>query len=62
MFVFFPSIQLYKEIEICQKITQHIQMEKSDASSDIYGEFLPDLFCCFSPVSSSVSRFLRAVY
>ncbi|XP_032602401.3 rho guanine nucleotide exchange factor TIAM1 isoform X1 [Taeniopygia guttata] len=28
---------LYKEIEICQKITQHIQMEKSDASSDIYG-------------------------
>ncbi|XP_066196843.1 rho guanine nucleotide exchange factor TIAM1 isoform X1 [Sylvia atricapilla] len=28
---------LYKEIEICQKITQHIEMEKSDASSDIYG-------------------------
>ncbi|KAM9627526.1 rho guanine nucleotide exchange factor TIAM1 isoform 3-T6 [Morphnus guianensis] len=28
---------LYKEIEICQKITQHIQIEKSDASSDIYG-------------------------
>ncbi|XP_039552958.1 T-lymphoma invasion and metastasis-inducing protein 1 isoform X1 [Passer montanus] len=28
---------LYKEIEICEKITQHIQMEKSDASSDIYG-------------------------
>ncbi|XP_016160626.1 PREDICTED: T-lymphoma invasion and metastasis-inducing protein 1 [Ficedula albicollis] len=28
---------LYKEIEICQKITRHIQMEKSDASSDIYG-------------------------
>ncbi|NWY67675.1 TIAM1 protein, partial [Erithacus rubecula] len=28
---------LYKEIEICQKITQHIHMEKSDASSDIYG-------------------------
>ncbi|NXT64187.1 TIAM1 protein, partial [Chaetops frenatus] len=28
---------LYKEIEICQKITQHIQMEKSDACSDIYG-------------------------
>ncbi|KAL2305597.1 hypothetical protein Nmel_003434, partial [Mimus melanotis] len=28
---------LYKEIEICQKITQHIELEKSDASSDIYG-------------------------
>ncbi|XP_014744181.1 PREDICTED: T-lymphoma invasion and metastasis-inducing protein 1 [Sturnus vulgaris] len=28
---------LYKEIEVCQKITQHIHMEKSDASSDIYG-------------------------
>ncbi|XP_062429184.1 rho guanine nucleotide exchange factor TIAM1 isoform X3 [Rhea pennata] len=29
--------KLYKEIEICQKITQHIQIEKSDASSDTYG-------------------------
>ncbi|NXA49074.1 TIAM1 protein, partial [Nothocercus julius] len=28
---------LYKEIEICQKVTQHIQIEKSDGSSDIYG-------------------------
>lgn len=43
----FFSIQLYKEIEICQKITQHIQIEKSDASSDIYGEFLLDLFLFF---------------
>ncbi|XP_026508044.1 T-lymphoma invasion and metastasis-inducing protein 1-like isoform X1 [Terrapene carolina triunguis] len=28
---------LYKEIEICQKITQHIQIEKSDTASDFYG-------------------------
>ncbi|XP_050835658.1 rho guanine nucleotide exchange factor TIAM1 isoform X3 [Serinus canaria] len=35
--VMLPTGLLYKEIEICQKITQHIQMEKSDASSDIYG-------------------------
>ncbi|NWX92422.1 TIAM1 protein, partial [Nothoprocta pentlandii] len=28
---------LYKEIEICQKVTQHIQLEKSDAASDTYG-------------------------
>lgn len=46
-FTLFFSIQLYKEIEICQKITQHIQIEKSDASSDIYGEFLLDLFLFF---------------
>ncbi|XP_065266945.1 rho guanine nucleotide exchange factor TIAM1 isoform X3 [Emys orbicularis] len=29
--------KLYKEIEICQKITQHIQIEKSDTASDFYG-------------------------
>ncbi|CAM5079567.1 unnamed protein product [Eretmochelys imbricata] len=28
---------LYKEIEICQKITRHIQIEKSDTASDFYG-------------------------
>uniref|UniRef100_A0A8C8SE73 TIAM Rac1 associated GEF 1 n=1 Tax=Pelusios castaneus TaxID=367368 RepID=A0A8C8SE73_9SAUR len=28
---------LYKEIEICQKVIQHIQIEKSDTSSDFYG-------------------------
>ncbi|XP_074853188.1 rho guanine nucleotide exchange factor TIAM1 isoform X1 [Carettochelys insculpta] len=28
---------LYKEIEICQKIVQHIQIEKSDTASDFYG-------------------------
>lgn len=59
--LFFLSIQLYKEIEICQKITQHIQIEKSDASSDIYGGFLLDLFFCFCQVYSSVSRFLLAL-
>lgn len=60
-FCAFFSIQLYKEIEICQKITQHIQIEKSDASSDIYGEFLLDLFFCFCQVYSSVSRFVLAI-
>ncbi|XP_025057124.1 T-lymphoma invasion and metastasis-inducing protein 1 [Alligator sinensis] len=34
---------LYKEIEICQKITQHVQIEKSDTSSDIYGFSLSSL-------------------
>ncbi|XP_077675548.1 rho guanine nucleotide exchange factor TIAM1 isoform X4 [Eretmochelys imbricata] len=29
--------KLYKEIEICQKITRHIQIEKSDTASDFYG-------------------------
>ncbi|XP_043394229.1 rho guanine nucleotide exchange factor TIAM1 isoform X4 [Chelonia mydas] len=28
---------LHKEIEICQKITRHIQIEKSDTASDFYG-------------------------
>ncbi|XP_045373797.1 rho guanine nucleotide exchange factor TIAM1 isoform X2 [Camelus bactrianus] len=28
---------LYKEIEICPKVTQHIQIEKSDTASDNYG-------------------------
>lgn len=46
-FLFCFSLQLYKEIEICQKITQHIQIEKSDTSSDIYGEFLLDFFFTF---------------
>ncbi|KAM5334727.1 rho guanine nucleotide exchange factor TIAM1 isoform 5-T7 [Glossophaga mutica] len=31
---------LYKEIEICPKVTQHIQMEKSDTAGDNYGFFL----------------------
>ncbi|KAF6122146.1 TIAM Rac1 associated GEF 1 [Phyllostomus discolor] len=31
---------LYKEIEICPKVTQNIQMEKSDAAGDNYGFFL----------------------
>ncbi|XP_054433805.1 rho guanine nucleotide exchange factor TIAM1 [Pteronotus mesoamericanus] len=31
---------LYKEIEICPKVTQSIQMEKSDTASDNYGFFL----------------------
>lgn len=51
MFFFFSSIQLYKEIEICQKITQHIQIEKSDASSDIYGKFLSSI-CFYLPTKS----------
>lgn len=50
-YVFFSSIQLYKEIEICQKITQHIQIEKSDASSDIYGKFLSSI-CFYLPTKS----------
>lgn len=50
LWVFF-SIQLYKEIEICQKITHHIQIEKSDASSDIYGEFL-SLICFYFSTKS----------
>lgn len=62
IFVVFFSVQLYKEIEICQKITQHIQIEKSDASSDIYGEFLLDSFLLFYQVNSSVCRFLLAVH
>lgn len=61
-FLFCFSLQLYKEIEICQKITQHIQIEKSDASSDIYGEFLLDLFLLFYQVSPCVSRFLLAIH
>jgi len=50
-YVVFFFIQLYKEIEICQKITQHIQIEKSDASSDIYGEFL-SLICFYFSTKS----------
>lgn len=50
-YVFFFSIQLYKEIEICQKITQHIQIEKSDASSDIYGKYLSSV-CFYLPTKS----------
>lgn len=46
----FFSAQLYKEIEICQKITQHIQIEKSDTSSDIYGKLLS--FCFYLPAKS----------
>jgi hypothetical protein len=34
------DLQLYKEIEICPKVTQNIHIEKSDAAADNYGRFL----------------------
>lgn len=60
-FIYILSIQLYKEIEICQKITQHVQIEKSDTSSDIYGKFS----FCFGFIfpslinSGSYSQFIK---
>lgn len=34
------TFQLYKEIEICPKVTRNIQIEKSDTASDNYGTFI----------------------